>query len=397
MNIGIVTTWFERGAAYVSRQYMDALKSNPANTVYVYARGGESYAKGDKKWDTEGVTWGKPSKKYYAGVTSIDKQDFHQWINKNAIDIILFNEQNWWIPVLWCKEWGVKTGTYVDYYTEETVPLFAAYDFILCNTERHFRLFKDLSQSYYIPWGTDTNLFKVDDRKQRKEVVFFHSSGMNPHRKGTECTLRAFLSLKDLSAARLIIHTQIPLAAELQKLIDNSNQKVELIVDTVTAPGLYHTGDVYVYPSILDGLGLTVAEALSCGLPCIVPNNAPMNEFVKEDFLGRIASVEYLYARSDGYYWPQCKVSIDSVKQQMQYYIENKLNLAEIQQKVRRYAEENYNWEDRYNMINQIFSEVKVLPLGNDTKMSIEQYERRNNGKFNIIPYLFYYWKKYRK
>ena len=30
MNIGIVTTWFERGAAYVSRQFMDVLQiTNP--------------------------------------------------------------------------------------------------------------------------------------------------------------------------------------------------------------------------------------------------------------------------------------------------------------------------------------------------------------------------------
>ena len=28
MNIGIVTTWFERGAAYVSRQYLEAFRSD---------------------------------------------------------------------------------------------------------------------------------------------------------------------------------------------------------------------------------------------------------------------------------------------------------------------------------------------------------------------------------
>ena len=72
--------------------------------------------------------------------------------------------------------------------------------------------------------------------------------------------------------------------------------------ETVAAPGLYHLGDIYVYPSILDGLGLTVAEALSCGLPCIVPDNAPMNEFIQSGINGRIADVEYLYARSDGYF-----------------------------------------------------------------------------------------------
>ena len=39
MNIGIVTTWFERGGAYVSRQYRDLLKND--FNVFIYARGGE--------------------------------------------------------------------------------------------------------------------------------------------------------------------------------------------------------------------------------------------------------------------------------------------------------------------------------------------------------------------
>lgn len=36
MNVGIVTTWFERGAAYVSRQYLEALRSDSNNSVYIY-------------------------------------------------------------------------------------------------------------------------------------------------------------------------------------------------------------------------------------------------------------------------------------------------------------------------------------------------------------------------
>lgn len=35
MNVGIVTTWFERGAAYVSRQYLEALRSDSNNSVYI--------------------------------------------------------------------------------------------------------------------------------------------------------------------------------------------------------------------------------------------------------------------------------------------------------------------------------------------------------------------------
>lgn len=43
MNIGFVSTWFERGAAYVTRQYVDALRNE--HNVYVYARGGNNMRK----------------------------------------------------------------------------------------------------------------------------------------------------------------------------------------------------------------------------------------------------------------------------------------------------------------------------------------------------------------
>ena len=59
MNIGIVTTWFERGAAYVSRQFMDVLSKG--NNVFIYARGGEAYAIDNPKWNLPNVHWGKRS------------------------------------------------------------------------------------------------------------------------------------------------------------------------------------------------------------------------------------------------------------------------------------------------------------------------------------------------
>ena len=33
--------------------------------VYIYARGGESYARNQSEWDRDFVTWGKVNKKYY--------------------------------------------------------------------------------------------------------------------------------------------------------------------------------------------------------------------------------------------------------------------------------------------------------------------------------------------
>ena len=59
MNIGIVTTWFERGAAYVSKQYKDSLEEC-GHKVFIYSRGGEKASeKKDKKWQGDDIHEGK--------------------------------------------------------------------------------------------------------------------------------------------------------------------------------------------------------------------------------------------------------------------------------------------------------------------------------------------------
>jgi glycosyltransferase involved in cell wall biosynthesis len=400
MNIGIVSTWFERGAAYVSRQYLEALKSDENNNIYIYARGGEACAKKNKLWDKDNVAWGKKSKKYFYGATSIDKADFIRWIKKRNIEIVFFNEQNWWEPIIWCKEMEIITGTYIDYYTEITVPFFHIYDFIICNTERHYGLFKNIPQSYYIRWGTDLELFKYEEKEYNKEeIIFFHSAGMNPVRKGADSVIRAFNNIYDKNS-KLIIHTQEKLEDYLHKEVCNiaiKNPNISIIHKTVAAPGLYAKGDIYVYPSILDGLGLTVVEALSCGLPCIVSDNAPMNEFIDNNVNGRLTNIEYLYSRSDGYFWPQCKISQQSLEDNMRFYVENINKLKVYKKQARISAEEKYNWKERYQAICSIFENVKTRPIDKDLKDLILKYEKNNNGKYNIIPYAFYYWKKWKK
>ena len=82
MNIGIVTTWFERGAAYVSKQYRTLLSEY--NQVYIFARGGERYAIGDQEWDDETVYWAERKEKC---PTYFEMDEFISWIKENKIEL----------------------------------------------------------------------------------------------------------------------------------------------------------------------------------------------------------------------------------------------------------------------------------------------------------------------
>lgn len=398
MNIGIVTTWFERGAAYVSKQYMEVLQQE--HNVFIYARSGESYADDDPEWNLPNVYWSKKLNSPFT-VTVICKQEFFNWIKVHKIEALLFNEQHWWEPLIWCKELGIKTIAYVDYYTEETLPLFEIYDLLICNTRKHFEAFSWHEGARYIPWGTDTALFapkgmsKVSDQKE--SLVFFHSCGLNPKRKGTDLLLKA-IPLLNSQCFKVIIHTQTDLKSFYPKLsglivtlLDSG--KLEIINETVNAPGLYHLGDVYVYPSRLEGIGLTVAEAISCGLPVIVPDCAPMNEFVQNE-VSRVVKVERYFSRHDGYYWPQNEVNIVDLAAAMEYFIANKSSVIENSEKSRTYALQNLDWYNNATEILNLVLENTSRPQGN-IKKNIQEFERKGLRKYNKFylkaPLLFHF------
>ncbi len=376
MKIGIVTTWFERGAAYVSRQYMLTLEQE--NEVFIYARGGESYAIGDPVWDTPNVTWGIDNKSSSIN-TWIDKNHFLNWIENNEIQLVFFNEQWWFAPIIWCKNKGIKTGAYIDYYKKHTVSLFHVYDFLICNTKRHFSVFSDHPQSFYIPWGADINLFKPLNLKSidKNFITFFHSAGMNPSRKGTDILLKSFSKIR--KHAKLFIHTQVDLLIffpELQNILDDllSKGKLEIYNGTVSAPGLYEKGDVYVYPTRLEGIGLTIAEAICSGLPVIVPNCPPMNEFCSNQN-GKLIEIDYFKTRSDNYYWPESIVSEESLTNHLEFYIDNFSKIINMKKDARNYALKNLNWLENSKNILNIFPSVIQLRTSRSLILRVKLYD----------------------
>lgn len=388
MNIGIVTTWFERGAAYVSRQFEETLSQQ--HNVFIYARGGEADAKNDKNWDKENVTWGKKIFSPFL-TTVMDKKDFVKWINRNKIEVVLFNEQQWWKPLLWCKELGVKTVCYVDYYKKETLHLFENYDLLICNTKRHLSAFDFMKEkTFYIPWGTNVDLYKPERTSIGDEVVFFHSCGMDPYRKGTDMVLNAFAKVQ--SPFKLIIHTQVPILETFPGLADTitlleQQGKLEIIHKTVHAPGLFHLGDVYVYPSRLEGVGLTIAEALASGLACVVPDNGPMNEFVDES-CGRLIKIEKQYCRWDAYYWPECESSLDDIENIVEALANDKPLVSEMKLNARKHATTHLNWQVNSKKIFDAFESLNVRKVQSGDS-SISTYE--NTGKRKVINKMLKY------
>lgn len=379
-----MTIWYARGAAYVSQAYADLL--TPHHSVFVYARGGEVYAKGDPDWDKGNVHWG-----YRLHGTRVNWPDLCRWLDRNAIEILFFNEQREVDIVAKVRKARptIKLGAYVDYYSEETLPEFSLYDFLICNTKRHHSAFAWHPQCIYIPWGTDVSLFLPGTSiEQREETVFFHSCGMSP-RKGTDLLIDAFISGELYKKSCLIIHSQVSLRSLINWDPDELKQfKIRVIEATVPAPGLYHLGDVYVYPSRLEGIGLTLYEALACGLPVIATDSAPMNEVVNED-VGRLVTVERFVGRKDGYYWPQSICQKRSLVEAMRYFIDRGDSLLEKKVRARDYACKYFNWQDRRQSVLSAFEKTEKIVADPDLvlrRYKIRKKQRIAMGLMELIP-----------
>lgn len=353
MNIGIVTTWFERGASYVSLQYATILKQD--NSVFIYARGGF-----DSNYHNEfHVTEDKNHNLIVK--SALNTNQFEKWILENKITHILFNEQFWWEPILIAKKHNVLCSAYIDYYTKETIDLFKIFDVVFCNTRRHYSVFERFNNAFYIPWGTDCTIFNCESKLKNHTLTFFHSAGWSPFRKGTDLLIEAAYLID--KPFKLIIHSQ----GKLDKLMPNLSkkinflieaQKLEIIEVTIEAPGLYYLGDIYVYPTRLEGIGLTIAEAISCGLPTIVPDNSPMIEFISEETCKKVP-VEKFVTREDNYYWEMCEVSITELKCAMEFYLDNPLDIDQLKNKTREFAIKNLDWKVNASNLSSYFLEMK--------------------------------------
>lgn len=380
MKIGIVTTWMERGAAYVSKTYMDLLL-DAGHDVVIFARGGEVVpSASSEKWSESFVT---RSRKYTN--TKIEKGKFFKWIRDNRIDTVLFNEQQDFRILIDVKKKfpKVKLAAYIDYYTERTIPWFDLYDFVICNTKRHMQAMKDHPQKFYLKWGTDLDVFYPVNEIHDK-VTFFHSVGMS-NRKGTDVLVDAFIEGELYRCSKLIIHTQIPIEDVCRFNKDELCRfNIDVIEKTVTAPGLYYLGDVYVYPTKLDGLGLTMYEALASGMPIIASDFPPMNEVGDDNCVRRIKIQDY-YCRKDGYFFPMVICNQDDLIKAMQWYINNPDKIAEQKILARKYAVENYNIKERSKELSRIFEESVQRKIDPGIVADIKKYYLTQWSMFSFL------------
>lgn len=139
----------------------------------------------------------------------------------------------------------------------------------------------------------DRGVFKFNLRKSKK---FVHVAG-NPavnDRNGTFDALAA--------CPQLIVVTQKEHLAKMIRARYSGSRVFDNLEDNLE---LYNLGDILVFPRRYGGNCLPLNEALSCGMPVIMPNISPNNNLLPGEWL--------VPAYENGYFEPRGRVNLYSV------------------------------------------------------------------------------------
>jgi len=164
----------------------------------------------------------------------------------------------------------------------------------------------------------------------------------------TPAVIAAFDAIgNELPETTLLVHAQVGvdmLPPDVAQIVAR-NPRITYHVGTEPAPGLYHRGQILVFPSKLEGLGLPLLEGLASGLPAIATDAPPMNEFVLDGYNGLLVSVEQTVAREDDIAFPETLVSVSDLAAKMRALAGDPVLAAEMGANARRFAVEHLSME----------------------------------------------------
>jgi glycosyltransferase involved in cell wall biosynthesis len=304
MRIGLVTKWFNRGQAFVSRYIRDALEAQGHET-FILARPtkdkGPMAAHVDRTgpWDQPGVT--------EASAWEVPYEEYERWIDANGIEIVHWDNCYQHEEIARLREAGIRTvGRFVweMFSADDAEPASNAYDVLYSLTRSEQERYAAMGiDSPYVQWGLHPELLEAA-RKAREAGPHPRIRGLDPHpgtrsgggapvvyyfpgallgpRKPHREVVEAFQAAEG-DNLRLVFKAQLERRMNYLEAAAADDPRIDLVIDDMPTDEhlrLFASCDVCLGPSRWEGLGLFLYEAIAFGMPQITNDSPPMNEVV---------------------------------------------------------------------------------------------------------------------
>lgn len=145
--------------------------------------------------------------------------------------------------------------------------------------------------------GYDTRYRKIEDKIEIEEVLkkygiekpFIMTIGRLEEKKNTKRIVEAFNLLKRKNNQSSIFNLQLLLVGKpgygydkVKKAIESSRFRDDIItpgwIDEEDLPYLMNAAEVFVFPSLYEGFGMPILEALACGTPVVASKQTSLEE-----------------------------------------------------------------------------------------------------------------------
>ncbi len=360
-RVGLVTAWAECGMGYLAKNWVYTFRKNLDRLEYqIYSRALPVIA--PFRWRSDKVVTGPTG-------MAINHDHFWNWVETFKPDVILFQDQNTYgasgmrEETARLRRLGIRTINYPDWIKWPDIKKFQRlYDVLLTHVKRNYRWFSEagLDDTVYIPWGVILKHFPFVERHPRDLVKFYTNLGTGTVRKGYPLIPTALQRLEGNFLQRHLrpkhyeyrfIATAVEHSAHRvkKKFIRqfSANSRCEFTFETADnrAGGLFTLGDVYIYPSLREGVGLTITEALCTGMPVVTTDYPTMNEWFEDGRAGRLIKTAKVKRGS----MPTHKAYADvrHLAEIMEDYIRHPGQIREQSHQARKLVEERYNWDHR--------------------------------------------------
>ena len=370
IKLGLVTAWGECGMGYLAKNWVYTFDKHSSKINYqIYSRSNKWLA--PFRWKGKNVVNGPD-------LMEINHSHFWDWINSFKPDVILFQDQNIYGDTKMhhetqkLRKMGIKLINYPDWILRGDIEQYKGlYDINLSHVKRNHKWLVDakVERPTYIPWGVVTKNFPFIERKVEDKIKFYINIGTGSLRKGYQFIPDTLNKLKGNSTFERFFNPKYQDFSFLATSIENSESRVDkrflryfknhpncdLSFKTAdnNSGGLFNIGDVYIYPTTKEGVGLTITEAMCTGMPIVTSDYPTMNEWLDDNVEGRLIKISKIKKSS----MPMDKVTIDTshLADIILDYIKFPEKVREHSINARKRVEKDYNWDDRDSDILKLF------------------------------------------
>lgn len=156
------------------------------------------------------------------------------------------------------------------------------------NASRIQRIPNFVPASRYVPAGASLRAEIRGRLHVADEETVFLFLGRLVERKGAQVLLEAW---KQMNSGILWIAGDGPYAAELKRLSSELRLRNVVFHGSTARPiEFYSAADVFVLPSLEEGMPAVLMEAMSCGLPCIATRIGGVTDILQDEKHGKLVS-----------------------------------------------------------------------------------------------------------